>query len=441
MKEFDSEQYQSLCQRILDKAKQQGVGSAEVTLSQEEGFSVSSRLGQVETITHENNKGVSLTVYFDQKTGSASSTDLSDAAIDLTIEKACNIAKYTSADPYSGLADADQIAFHYPKVDIYYPWRITTEEALDIAIKCENLARQDKRITNSEGASVSSSRTFHVYGNTHGFVGSYPATQHGINCVLIAQEDGHMQRSYEYTVARDANDLMDIAELAEKSATKTISRLGARRLKTQSAPVLFSAEVARSLIGHLVAAMSGGNIYRQSSFLIDCLNQPIFPEHINLTQLPHLPKGMGSAPFDNEGVATIQQNFIEQGILKNYFLGSYSARKLGMKSTGNSGGIFNLQLSASDRSQLDLIKEMGRGLLVVELIGQGVNIVTGDYSRGVFGYWVEHGEIQFPVTEVTIAGNLKDIFQNVIAVANDIDKRSRVHTGSILIKEMMIAGE
>lgn len=441
MKTHDQDHYQALCRRILERSKERGVSTAEVTLASEKGFEASVRLGQVETVTHQNDQHLSLTVYFDKQCGSASTTDFSDQAIDVTIEKACSIAKFTNQDPFAGLADKEQLAFAYPTLDINFPWQISTEQALDLALQCENLARQDSRITNSEGATVSSHTSLHVYGNTHDFVGSYAGSQHAINCILIAERDGHKQRSYDYTVARDADDLMSVEQLAKNAALKTINRLGAKRLKTQSAPVIFSAEVAKTLVGHFIAAISGSNIYRQSSFLIDYLNKPIFPKHINITQLPHLPKALGTIPFDNEGVLTVEQDFVHHGILKNYLLNSYAARKLNMKSTGNAGGLSNLLVSSNDLTQAELIKEMQRGLLVVELIGQGVNIVTGDYSRGAFGYWVENGEIQYPVTEITIAGNLKDIFQNIVAIANDIDNRNKIRSGSILVKEMMIAGE
>jgi PmbA protein len=438
---FDEAHYQAFCESILDKAKQQGATSAEVTVSLESGFSVTSRLEEVETVEHHNDKGLAITVFFDQRSGSVQSSDLSSEAIDLSIEKACNIAKYTSPDPYSGLAESKQLAFDYPKVDLDFPWDINTEQALELAIKCEHLARKDQRITNSEGAQVSSHRSLHVYANSHGFVGSYPGTHHSLHCVLIAQSDGQMHRDYEYTMARDATQLMPIEELAQRAAAKTVRRLGAKRLKTRSAPVMFNPEMAKSLIGNLVSAMSGGSIYRKSSFLVDHLGKQILPEHLNLIQKPHLAKGIASAPFDNEGVLTKSLEFISKGVLTNYFLSSYSARKLGLESTGNAGGIYNLILSSNGKTFDELLAEMNTGLLVTELIGHGVNIVTGDYSRGAFGYWVENGEIQFPVNEVTIAGNLSDIFKNIIGVANDVDRRSKIQTGSLLVGEMMIAGE
>jgi PmbA protein len=438
---FKKDFYQQLSEEVLARAKTHGASSAEVSISIEAGFSVVSRLCQVDTVEHHQDKGLGLTVYFGQQTGSASSTDLSLPAIETAIDKACNIAKYTNSDPYAGIADSDLMAFGYPELDLDYPWSIEPEQALELAIACERLAMQDSRITNSEGVSVNSHRSLTIFANTHGFTGSYLGTQHNISCVLIAQAGGQMHRNYDYTVARDACDLTTIENLAQRAADKTLQRLGARRLKTCTAPVIFNPEMAKSLLGNFVNAISGNNIYRDSSFLIDRLNSQVFPKHLSLTQYPHIKKAMGSLPFDNEGVRTLQQDFVKDGILHSYLLNSYSGRKLGMQSTGNAGGICNLMITNEDLSSQELIKKMARGLLVTELIGQGVNIVTGDYSRGAFGYWIENGEIVYPVEEITIAGNLKDMFLNIVAVANDIDQRGRIQTGSILIDNMTIAGE
>ena len=300
---------------------------------------------------------------------------------------------------------------------------------------------QDPRITNSEGVSVNSHRSLQVYANTHDFVGSYFATQHSLNCVLIAQENGHMHRDFDYMIAREVSDLKSIESLATTAKDKTVRRLGARRLKTQSSPVIFCAEIARSLLSNLVAAISGSHIYRKSSFLVDHLNTQILPSHISLIQHPHIPKALGSVPFDNEGVSTLRQDFVKDGILQKYILSSYSARKLGMQSTGNAGGVYNLFITTGDLTLKELLRQMDTGLLVTELIGQGVNLVSGDYSRGAFGFWVEKGEIQYPVEEITIAGNLKDMLMGIVTVANDVDSRGRIQTGSILIENMMIAGE
>lgn len=433
--------YEELCVDILAKAKRQGATSAEVTIDIDAGFSVTSRLGQVETVEHHQDKGMGLTVYFGQQTGSASSSDLSPDALDTIILKACSIAKFTNEDPYAGIAEQNFMAYNYPQLALDFPWAVSTEEALGLAIDCEKLAMSDARITNSEGASVSSHRSLHVFANTHDFVGSYISTQHSMNCVLIAQKDGQMQRDFEYTVARDANELKHINELAKAASDRTLNRLGARRLTTRQAPVIFLAPLAKGLLSHLVKAISGGNIYRKSSFLLDHLNQQVLPTNISLTQDPHLPKAIGSTPFDHEGVRTIKQDFVTNGILQKYILSSYSARKLGMQTTGNAGGVFNLQITQNDLSFDALLKQMDTGLLVTELMGQGINLVNGDYSRGAFGYWVENGQIQYPVEEITIASNLKNMLLGIAAVANDVDKRSNIHTGSILLENMMIAGE
>jgi PmbA protein len=433
--------YEQLSTEVLTKAKQQGATHAEVSIKIETGFAVSSRLGHAETIEYNQDKGLAIMVYMGKQTGSASTTDLSEEAIDIVVRKACDIARFTSSDTYSGPPDKALMAFDYPDLELDHPWEITPQTALDFAIECENLAMNDKQITNSEGASVNSHRAYQLYANTHDFIGSYFSTQHSLHCTLIAQDSNQMHRDYDYTVARKAGSLKRIEDLAKSVKNKTLSRLGARRLSTRSAPVIFSAEMARGLLGNLVSAMSGSNIYRKSSFLIDRLDSQIFPENISLWQDPHLIGGLASAPFDNEGVRTLKQNYIEQGVLKSFVLSSYSARKLGMASTGNAGGVYNLRISNSNHCLDELLKQMGKGLLVTELIGQGINLVTGDYSRGAFGFWVENGEIQHPVDEITIAGNLKDMFLNIVAIGNDIDTRSRIQTGSILIENMVIAGE
>lgn len=439
--QYDRQHYEAICEQILAKAKNQGATNAEVNISLENGIAVASRLEQVDTVEHHTDKGFSITVYFDQQTGSASSSDLSPAAIDLTVEKACNIAKFTSGDPYAGLPNRDEISLTYPQVAIDYPWDIDTGQALDLAIQLEHVARQDKRITNSEGAFVNSHRNLQVYANSLGFLGSFLSTQHSMHCVLIAQANDEMHRDYDYSVVREAADFIPIEQLANQAVSRTVNRLGARRLKTQSAPVIFDPQTAKTLLNSLVSAISGGSIYRKSSFLVDALDKKIFPDHIVIKQYPHLPKGIATSPFDSEGIVTREQAFVQDGVLTSYILSSYSARKLGLKTTGNAGGVFNLVLQPGQHSFTELLKEMDTGFLVTELIGQGINLVTGDYSRGAFGYWVERGEIQYPVNEVTIAGNLQDIFMNISAVGNDLDTRGKIQTGSILVNQMMIAGE
>jgi PmbA protein len=434
--------FENLCLATVANAQRMGATSAEISVNVESGFTVTARLGQVETIEHHHDKGIAITVFFDHKTGSASSSDLSSEAVSTLLEKACNIAKFTSSDSYAGLAEKSLMAFGYPQLALDYPWDIDPEQGLKLALECEDIARaEDQRITNSEGASLSTHRSLQVFANTHGFLGSYLSTQHSLNCALIAQQGDQMQRDYEYTVARDPVDLEAIPILAKKAAKRTVDRLGARRLKTCQVPVIFLAPLAKGLLGNFVNAISGSNIYRKSSFLLDHLEKQVFPEFIRIDQRPHIPKAIGSMPFDDEGVRTFDQGFVTEGILRSYILSSYSARKLAMQSTGNAGGIQNLFISTGHQTLDELIRHMQQGLLVTELIGQGVNIVTGDYSRGAFGYWVENGAIQFPVEEITIAGNLRDMFLNIVAVANDVDHRGSIHSGSILIEHMMVAGE
>lgn len=438
LSQFDMNQ---LANKILKQATECGATGADVGISKETGFAISVRMGEVETIEHHQDKGISLTVYVGKKTGNASTSDFSEDAIRSTVEKAYSIAKYTQDDDCAGLADKELMATKFPDLDLYHPWKISPEHAVELAKECENTARkQDKRIHNSEGASVSTYETQYVYANTHGFIGNMHTTRHSMDITLLAKEKNRMERDYDYTVARDANGLLDINSLAKQAANKTVRRLNARKLKTQHVPIIFEAKLARGLLGHFVSAISGGNLYRKSSFLLDQIEKPIFPEFITIEQKPFLKKGLGSAAFDDEGVQTVKRKFIDNGILKSYVLGSYSARKLGLQSTGNAGGVYNLFVNTSDKDFNQLLKEMDTGLLVTELIGQGVNIVTGDYSRGAFGYWVEKGEIQYPVHEITIAGNLKKMYQGIKAIGNDVDHRGNVHTGSILIDNIIIAG-
>ncbi|QLH43190.1 MAG: metalloprotease PmbA [Coxiellaceae bacterium] len=423
-------------------AKQQGATAAEAVVSAEDGFNVNVRMGEIETVEHHRDKEVAITVYVGQCSGMASTADFSDEALQMTVAKAINIAKYTHEDPFAGLADAELMAHHFPDLNLYHPWSITPEKATELAIECEALGRAfDKRITNSDGVSISSHETLHAYGNTNDFIGYYPSTQHQISCVLIANDGHEMQRSYDYSITTDAHDLEHIEYLAKNAAKRTVSRLGAKRLTTRRCPVIFHAEIARGLLGNFVSAISGGNLYRNSSFLVNKLHQPVFADFIHIQERPHIPKAIASAPFDEEGVLTRTKDVVRDGVLQTYILDSYSARKLKMQTTGNAGGVHNL-IIANQGIDLDgLLKQMGTGLLVTELMGQGANIVTGDYSRGAFGYWVENGVIQGPVQEITIAGNLADMYRNIVAVANDIDHRGSVHTGSILIAEMMIAGQ
>jgi PmbA protein len=432
---------QNVLQDILVKATQKGASSAEVGTSIDMGFTTVVRMGEVETVEYHRDKAVGVTVYFGQRKGSASTSDLSFKSLEETLEAACSIAKYTSEDPYAGLAEKDLMAWAYPDLDLYHPWDLTVEQSIAMATQCEAVGRgYDKRIMNSEGVSINTSRGIYGYANTHGMLGGYPITRHSISCTLIASESGQMQRDYDYTVARAPLELLSYEEVAKKAAKRALRRLKAQRLPTKKVPVIFVANMARGIIGSFLAAIRGGNLYRKSSFLVNALGKKIFPNHISLKEEPHLKKALGSVPFDQEGVATHPRVLVDEGILQGYVLDSYSARKLGLQTTGNAGGIHNLLMTSSDKDFHGLLKAMGRGVVITELMGHGVNILTGDYSRGMFGFWVENGEIQFPIEEVTVAGNLRDMLQKIVLVGNDVDIRGAIRTGSIFIEEMTIAG-
>lgn len=434
--------WRALVQDILKDIKKQGASAAEVAASSRSGFSVDVRLGEVEKVEYNRDKGIAITVYYGQKKGSASTTDTSQESIESTVKAACHIAKFTEEDSCAGLADKELLASNYPDLDLHHLWQITVEQGIELAKECEALARaEDKRITNSEGASVATHQGVLVYGNSNNFLGSFKTTRHSINCALIAQEGSNMQRDYSFTVARDSQDLNNVKSVARDAAQRAVRRLGAKRLTTRQAPVVFESNIARGLIGSFINAIQGGNLYRKSSFLVDYLGKKIFSEHVHIYEQPHLKKGLGSAPFDGEGVATKDHDLVKDGILQSYALSSYSARKLGMQTTGNAGGVHNVFIDTSDIDLSGLLQQMGTGLFVTELLGQGVNIVTGDYSRGAMGFWVENGVIQYPVEEITIAGNLRDMFLQLVAIGNDVDRRGNIQTGSILIGNMTIAGE
>ncbi len=439
---YSREQLETVVADILVEAAAQGANGSEAAVSLESGLSVTARMGEVETVEHNLDKGLGVTVYFGQRKGSASTSDFSVAAIRDTVAAACRIARYTAEDEYAGLADAGLMAKDVPDLDLNHPWGLTPEQAIDIALECEGAARSlDDRITNSEGASVSSHQSYRVYGNSHGFVGSYGGTRHGLSCAVIGQDGDSMQRDYWYTSARSASELEAPDIVGHKAAERTVKRLGARKVKTCQVPVLFSAEVASGLISSFFNAIRGGAQYRRSSFLLDSLGEQIFPEFITIDERPHLPRGSNSAPFDREGVATRARTFIQEGCLQSYVLDSYSARRLDMQTTGNAGGVRNVFITTGDKGLHGLCREMGRGLLVTEMMGQGANMVTGDYSRGAAGFWVENGEIQYPVEELTVAGNLKQMFMDIVAVGNDVDLRGNIRTGSVLLSNMTIAGE
>ncbi len=427
---------------LLDEAKKQGASNADAGLSVDNGLSVNVRLGDVETIEHHCSQGLGVSVYFGQKKGSANSTDLSAKSIKETVTAACSIARYASEDQYAGLPDPARLATEFKDLDLYHPWDISADDAIDLAINCEDTARQyHADINNSEGASVDSYSGIRVYGNSLGFLHGYASTRHSISCSVLGERNGDMERDYWYSVARDQKNLDSFELIGEKAAQRTVQRLGARSLSSRKCPVLYSAEIASGLIGSFLGAISGGSLYRKSSFLLDSLETQVFPDFINLYEQPHLLGALGSALYDAEGVATQANKIVTDGILNTYLLSSYSARKLGMQTTGHAGGVRNLCISAGDKNLEQLLKNMDTGLLVTELMGQGVNPVTGDYSRGAAGFWVEQGVVQYPVQEITIAGNLKDMFQHILAVGNDIDYRGNIRSGSILIEEMAIAGE
>jgi len=434
---------ESIIERALQEARARGASQAEAAVSQDTGLSVGVRLGEVETLEHQRDRSMGITVYFGQRKGSASTADFSAEAVGATVAKACSIARFTAEDASSGLADAALMARAPQDLDLSHPWNVTADRAIEIAKSCEAAALGfDARINNSEGASVGTHQGLHVYGNTHGFVGGYPTTSHTLSCVVLAGTGEDMQRDYWYTSSRDWQDLQDPESVGRESARRTIARLGPRKISTRRAPVLFVPELARGLIGHFIAAIRGSSQYRQASFLLNSAGQQVFPANFSIAERPHLPKAMASAPFDDEGVATRDRELVAAGVLTGYILSSYSARKLGLQTTGNAGGSHNLIVAPTVTGGVPaMLSRLGTGLLLTELMGQGVNTVTGDYSRGAAGFWVENGEIQYPVAEVTIAGNLRSMFLGLAAVGDDIDARGGVRVGSILVQEMTIAGE
>jgi len=432
---------QEQVEAILAEARRQGASACEVTVSAGQGLSTTVRQGEVETVEFNRDQGFGITLYVGQRKGSASTSATGSEAIRETVAAALAIAKHTSEDECAGLADAALMARELPELDLYHPWSITPEQAVEQALACEAAAfAADTRIKNADGTSLNTHQGCRVYGNSHGFVGGYASTRHSLSCVMIAEGEGQMQRDYWYDVNRQGELLADAKGIGQRAAERAVSRLGARPVPTCEVPVLFAAELAGGLFSHLLAAISGGNLYSHSSFLEGALGQRLFPEWLTLDERPHLPRALGSAAFDGDGLATYAKPFVEKGELVSYVLSTYSGRKLGLPSTANSGGVHNLFITHGDEDQQALIRRMGRGLLVTELMGQGLNLVTGDYSRGAAGFWVENGEIQFPVQEVTIAGNLRDMFRQVVAVGCDLERRGNICTGSVLIEKMTVAG-
>jgi len=432
---------EAIVAETLDEARVRGVDQAEVAVSHDLGLSATARLGDVEHLEYTNDRGIGITVYCGSRKGSASTSDISPEAIREAVGKACTFATFTASDKHAGLADAGRMASEVPDLQLDHPWALDATAAIDMAIACEAAALGfDKRITNSEGASVWTNRGVRAYGNTHGFIGSYAKTGHGISCSVLGEADGDMQRDYFYSASRDSAELEAAEKIGETAASRAVRRLGARKIATTKAPVLFIPELARGFIGHAMGAIVGGAQYRRSSFLLDAVGEKIFPDFINVEERPHIPKGMASAPYDSEGVATWDRDIVAGGVLQGYILSSYSARRLGLETTANAGGAQNLIVPGNAGNLETLLADLGTGLLVEELIGYGVNAVTGDYSRGAVGQWVENGEIQYPVHEVTIAGNLRDLYSRIVAVGCDQDPRGGIRCGSILVDGMTIAG-
>lgn len=427
--------------QALELASAQSDG-AEVAVSKTTGIGVSTRYGEVENVEFNSDGALGITVYHQNRKGSASSTDLSPDAIARTVQAALDIARYTSPDPYAGVAEKELLAFEAPDLDLFHPTEMDADRAIELAARAENASLNvDKRITNTEGGSFNSHYGIKVFGNSHGMLQSYCSTRHSLSSCVIAEVNGEMERDYAYTIGRAIEDLESPEWVGAECARRTLSRLSPRKLSTMKAPVIFAAEVATGLFGHLVGAIAGGSVYRKSTFLLDYLGKQVLPEWLTIEEHPHLLKGLASTPFDSEGVRTERRDIIKDGILQQWLLTNYSARKLGLKSTGHAGGIHNWRIEGRGLDFDGMLKEMGTGLVVTELMGQGVSGITGDYSRGASGFWVENGEIQYPVSEITIAGNLKDMWREMVTVGSDIEKRSNIQCGSVLLPEMKIAGQ
>jgi PmbA protein len=437
---------ESLAQAALERARRAGASGCDCDVSEGYGFSVTVRKGRPDTIEHNRDRSIGVTVYLGERPrvrrGHASTSDFSHAALEQTVDAAAAIARHTAEDDCAGLPDADLLARKVPDLDLYHPWEISTEEAVDLARRCEAAAfAVSKKIRNSEGATVSAQQSQFVFANSLGFVGGFAGSRHWISCAVIAEDKGLMQRDDWYSASRVPGKLADARALGRYAGQRTAARLGARKIATCQAPVLFEAPAAAGLIGHFVSAVNGGNLYRKTSFLVDSLGKQVFSPLVSIDEQPHEPQGLASSAFDEEGVATLERPIVRGGVVEGYFLGSYAARKLGMKSTGSAGGHHNLVVRSEGPDFKGMLKTLGRGLLVTELLGQGVNTVTGDYSRGAAGYWVEGGEIAFPVEEITIAGNLQQMFKQIAAIGSDVVVRSGRSTGSILVESMTIAGE
>ncbi|MBB1335435.1 MULTISPECIES: metalloprotease PmbA [unclassified Pseudoalteromonas] len=426
---------------VLEHAKKLGATGAEAAMSSTSGLSVSTRMGEVETIEFNQDGGLGISVYVGNHKGSASTADLNPKTLRTVVEKAIDIAKFTSDDPHNGVADKELLEFAPLDLDLYHPWDVSPEQGIELCHAAEQAAlNADARIVNSDGASFSSHQGLRVYGNSHGLITGYPRTRHSISTMVIGKDGEQMQRDSAYTVARDQAGLKDAAAVGLEAASETLAKLNSKKLGTMKVPVVFRADIANSLFGHLVSAIGGGALYRKSSFLLDSLGTQVFNKCVNISERPHILKGLASSPFDSEGVKTIDREIIQGGDLQTYLLASYAARKMNMTPTGHAGGIHNWLVEQTHADLVALLKTMGTGLLVTELMGQGVNTVTGDYSRGAAGFWVENGEIQYPVSEITIAGKLQDMFKGISGIGGDIERRGGIQTGSVLIEQMQIAG-
>jgi len=431
----------ALVENILVEAKRQGADQAEVSVSVDAGLSVSVRKGELENLEFNQDRGFGITLYVGHRKGSASTTDSSDDAVRATVAAAKNIATFTEEDACNGLAEAHLAPKKAIDLDLYHPWAIQPEAAIELAVQCEEAGLAvDARLSNSDGAQVNTQESLQLYGNSHGFIGAYSGTRHAMSCVLIGEDAQGMQRDYWYTVARRADQLLDPVAVGERAGQRTVARLSPRTAPTGTFPVLFAPSQASGLIGHLVGALSGGALYRRASFMLDSMSQQILPDWISLTEQPHIVGGLGSATFDGDGVATSSKSFVQDGRVASYVLSNYSARRLSLHTTGNAGGVCNMDIQGQQTPLGELIRTMRRGLLVTELMGQGVNGVTGDYSRGAAGFWIENGEIAYPVAEVTIAGNLREMYSRVIALGDDVDMRNNIRAPSILIDKMIVAG-
>jgi PmbA protein len=439
---YSQQDLQDLVTLALAEARGLGASEAEVAVSVETGLSVTARLREVETLEYQRDRGMGVTVYRGKRKGSASTGDLGAGAIRDTVAKAYSIAGFTAEDECAGLPEADTLAHEFPDLDLFHPWSIDPDAAREQAIACEAAALDaDPRIGNSEGATLSTHRGLRVFGNSLGFLGTVATTLHTLSCVVVAEDGDDMQRDYWYSTVRDWRDLEDGVSIGKQAAARALRRLNARKLATVTAPVLFVPELARGLFGSFLGAIRGGSQYRRASFLLDAAGEQVFPQWMQLSERPHLRKALSSAAFDSEGVATRDREIVDNGVLTGYVLSTYSARKLGLHTTGNAGGVHNLIVGGGTEDFASLLRKMDRGLVVTELMGSGVNGVTGDYSRGAAGFWVENGAIAYPVHEITIAGNLREMYRQVVAVGNDIDMRGGIRTGSVLIEQMTIAGE